>query len=188
MKKSTKFTVALLSSILIGEVGLYSGGQVKAAKDIEHSNQQYSEQNTNSQQSESDIYIENKEAMKKAIEEIPESEFKDPRAKQQALDSINKSEQRGKATMSAKYAAKAIKALMKKMGQKAWDKMIEKIEKSTGRQLVMFHYNSITKLLNYLVNSQDTAQTAISKFLRKEFGFNKNVADGVAQAFVLIVL
>ena len=126
--------------------------------------------------------------MKKAIEEIPESEFKDPRAKQQALDSINKSEQRGKATMSAKYAAKAIKALMKKMGQKAWDKMIKKIEKSTGRQLVMFHYNSITKLLNYLVNSQDTAQTAISKFLRKEFGFNKNVANGVAQAFVLIVL
>ena len=119
MKKSTKFTVALLSSILIGEVGLYSGGQVKAAKDIEHSNQQYSEQNTNSQQSESDIYIENKEAMKKAIEEIPESEFKDPRAKQQALDSINKSEQRGKATMSAKYAAKAIKALMKK-----WDKKL----------------------------------------------------------------
>ena len=47
------------------------------------------------------------------------------RAKQQALDSINKSEQRGKATMSAKYAAKAIKALMKN-GTKAWDKMIKR--------------------------------------------------------------
>lgn len=45
--------------------------------------------------------------------------------KQQALDSINKSEQRGKATMSAKYAAKAIKALMKN-GTKAWDKMIKR--------------------------------------------------------------
>ena len=76
MKKSTKFTVALLSSILIGEVGLYSGGQVKAAKDIEHSNQQYSEQNTNSQQSESDIYIENKEAMKRLLKKFQNQNLK----------------------------------------------------------------------------------------------------------------
>ncbi|MBX5322593.1 hypothetical protein [Staphylococcus caprae] len=188
MKKSTKMLIALMSGVLIGEVGLYSGGQVKAASEIENNKQEFSTQSMSSNESETDVYIENKKAMKKAIEEIPESEFKNPEAKQQALNSINKSEERGKATMGAKYAAKAIKALMKKMGQKAWDKMIRKIEKSTGRQLVMFHYNSITSLLNFLVHSQDKAQTAISKFLRKQFGFNKYVANGVAKAFVLIVL
>ena len=42
--------------------------------------------------------------------------------------------------------------------------------------------------MNLLANSQEKAQTAISKKLVDKFGFNKNVANAVAYTFVLIVL
>lgn len=45
----------------------------------------------------------------------------------------------------------------------------------------------VTNTVNLLANSQEKAQTAISKKLVDKFGFNKNVANAVAYTFVLIV-
>ncbi|UEX90876.1 hypothetical protein [Staphylococcus ratti] len=62
------------------------------------------------------------------------------------------------------------------------------MENSTGTELVMFHYAKVTQIINLLANSQEKAQTAISKILVNKFGFNQNVANAVAYTFVLIVL
>lgn len=42
--------------------------------------------------------------------------------------------------------------------------------------------------MNLLANSQEKAQTAISKKLVNKFGFNKNVANVATYTFVLTVL
>ncbi|EPC7162694.1 hypothetical protein ACR2QP_000057 [Staphylococcus pseudintermedius] len=91
-------------------------------------------------------------------------------------------------TITAKVAAKGMKALMKKTGRSRWDAVVRKVENFTGTELVMFHYDQVTNIVNLLANSQEKAQTAISKILVNNFGFNKTVANAVAYTFVLIVL
>ncbi|NCJ13601.1 hypothetical protein GWD55_00490 [Staphylococcus pseudintermedius] len=177
MKRSAKIFATLLSSVILLEVGSVSGGQVIAA--------------TNSQkqlEKEQQEYIKFKEAWINAIESTPPSEFKDPKVKEELKKNIKKSEERGKVTITAKAAAKGIKALMKKTGRAGWDAVVRKVENSTGTELVMFHYDQVTNIVNLLANSQEKAQTAISKILVNNFGFNKTVANAVAYTFVLIVL
>ncbi|PTJ81510.1 hypothetical protein BU055_11025 [Staphylococcus succinus] len=103
-------------------------------------------------------------------------------------NNIAASEERGKVTLAAKAAAKSIKAVMKKVGKKGWNKFVKKVENTTGTELVALHYESITKLLNLLANSQEKATTVISKYLRQNAGLNKATADAVAATFVTIVL
>ncbi|HBI9278304.1 TPA: hypothetical protein PJK00_002173, partial [Staphylococcus aureus] len=85
------------------------------------------------------------------LEEIDNSkeDFKDPsvteKLKGQVRDYKNGVAERGKATITAKAGAKAIRATVNKIGEKAWDKLVAKIENTTGTKLVMFHYQSINK-------------------------------------------
>ncbi|MGX1826085.1 hypothetical protein ACWIDQ_18660, partial [Heyndrickxia sporothermodurans] len=117
--------------------------------------------------------------------------FLDPSVAQQLLN-VSESQSGtiqtfGKVTYTAKAGAKAIKAVMKKVGKKAWDKMIKKIESLTATQLVIFHWGSINKALNFLADSGGKIEEALTKFLVKKGGFNKTVAKYISKAFVLIV-
>ncbi|MGW7861584.1 hypothetical protein [Staphylococcus xylosus] len=66
--------------------------------------------------------------------------------------------------------------------------MIKKIENPSGQKIVALHYESITKLVNYLANSQEKATKAISDYLQKNAGLNKGAADAVAATFVTVIL
>jgi hypothetical protein len=56
------------------------------------------------------------------------------------------------------------------------------------KYIVVLHYQSITKLVNLLANSQEKATTVVSRYLQNYGGLNKSVADAVAATFVAIVL
>lgn len=102
------------------------------------------------------------------LEEIDNSkeDFKAPsvteKLKGQVRDYKNGVAERGKATITAKAGAKAIRATVNKIGEKAWDKLVAKIENTTGTKLVMFHYQSINKFCDILT------------------GFEGNLAEGIA--------
>ncbi|MFP3723217.1 hypothetical protein SFC57_10670 [Niallia circulans] len=93
----------------------------------------------------------------------------------------------GKVSMTAKAGAKALKALMKKVGKSGWNKMIKKIESMTGTELVIFHWKSMNQFVNFLSDSGTTIENAITNFLVKKGGFNKTVAKYISKAFVLVV-
>ncbi|GEL05696.1 hypothetical protein RST01_23230 [Rummeliibacillus stabekisii] len=119
------------------------------------------------------------------------SEFIDPSVADDLLNKETNNEMViqpfGKVTLTAKAGAKAIKATMKKVGKSGWDKMIGKIESMTGTQLVVFHWQSINKFLDFAVNSGGTIADAMTNFLVKKAHFNKTVATYISKAFVMIV-
>lgn len=174
--KFLKFSTVFLASTILLQPLTMSSAQVKAATTEKNNDQQAKEE-----------YIKYKEAWIKAINEMPESDFKDPSVKQELKNKIAASEERGKATMAAKAAAESIRAVMKKVGQKGWDKMVKKIENSTGQELVALHYSAITTIVDKLANSQEKATKVISRQLVKS-GLNKNVADAAAATFVTVIL
>lgn len=100
----------------------------------------------------------------------------------------NGENQEGKATLSAKAGAKAIKATAKKVGKKAWDAYITQVEKKANVKLGLLHYQSIFDFCDYITGFGGTVQEAISEGLQNKLGFNKTIADFTAQAFVTVVL
>ena len=54
---------------------------------------------------------------------------------------------------------------MNKVGKKAWNKMISKVESMTGTELVVFHWESINKFLDFAANSGDTIEGALTSYL-----------------------
>ncbi|HDE0385195.1 TPA: hypothetical protein PB599_002600 [Staphylococcus aureus] len=128
------------------------------------------------------------------LEEIDNSkkDFKDPsvteKLKGQVRDYKNGVAERGKATITAKAGAKAIRATVNKVGEKAWDKLVAKIENTTGTKLVMFHYQSINKICDILTGFEGNLAEGMATGLTNNFGFNKQFAYIVARAFIAIVL
>ncbi|UVJ06073.1 hypothetical protein [Staphylococcus aureus] len=128
------------------------------------------------------------------LEEIDNSkkDFKDPsvteKLKGQVRDYKNGVAERGKATITAKAGAKVIRATVNKIGEKAWDKLVAKIENTTGTKLVMFHYQSINKFCDILTGFEGNLAEGIATGLTNNFGFNKQFAYIVARAFIAIVL
>ncbi|HDE0645253.1 TPA: hypothetical protein PB713_001714 [Staphylococcus aureus] len=128
------------------------------------------------------------------LEEIDNSkkDFKDPsvteKLKGQVRDYKNGVAERGKATITAKAGAKAIRATVNKVGEKAWDKLVAKIENTTGTKLVMFHYQSINKFCDILTGFECNLAEGMATGLTNNFGFNKQFAYIVARAFIAIVL
>ncbi len=128
------------------------------------------------------------------LEEIDNSkkDFKDPsvneKLKGQVRDYKNGVAERGKATITAKAGAKAIRATVNKVGEKAWDKLVAKIENTTGTKLVMFHYQSINKFCDILTGFEGNLAEGMATGLTNNFGFNKQFAYIVARAFIAIVL
>lgn len=100
----------------------------------------------------------------------------------------NKYTTQGKATMTAKAAVKAIRAVMNRIGQKSWDKMIKKIENSTGTTLVVLHWKGINNFLDYAAGFKGTVEDALTQFLVNKAKFNKTFARYVARAFIFVVL
>lgn len=72
--------------------------------------------------------------------------------------------------------------------EKAWDKLVAKIENTTGTKLVMFHYQSINKFCDILTGFEGNLAEGIATGLTNNFGFNKQFAYIVARAFIAIVL
>ncbi|CAI80427.1 TPA: hypothetical protein ACKW2Y_001703 [Staphylococcus aureus] len=128
------------------------------------------------------------------LEEIDNSkkDFKDPsvteKLKGQVRDYKNGVAERGKATITAKAGAKAIRATVNKVGEKAWDKLVAKIENTTGTKLVMFHYQSINKFCDILTGFEGNLAEGMATGLTNNFGFNKQFAYILARAFIAIVL
>lgn len=128
------------------------------------------------------------------LEEIDNSkkDFKDlsvtEKLKGQVRDYKNGVAERGKATITAKAGAKAIRATVNKVGEKAWDKLVAKIENTTGTKLVMFHYQSINKFCDILTGFEGNLAEGMATGLTNNFGFNKQFAYIVARAFIAIVL
>ena len=120
------------------------------------------------------------------------SDFKDPavaeRLKGQVKNYRDGVAERGKATMTAKAGAQAIRATVNKVGEKAWNKLVKKIENTTGTKLVMFHYQSINKFCDILTGFEGNLADGIANGLTNKFGFNKQFAYVVARAFIAIVL
>lgn len=120
------------------------------------------------------------------------SDFKDPavaeRLKWQVKNYRGGVAERGKATMTTKAGAQAIRATVNKVGEKAWNKLVKKIENTTGTKLVMFHYQSINKFCDILTGFEGNLADDIANGLTNKFGFNKQFAYVVARAFIAIVL
>ncbi len=120
------------------------------------------------------------------------SDFKDSavadRLKGQVKNYRDGVAERGKATMTAKVGAQAIRATVNKVGEKVWNKLVKKIENTTGTKLVMFHYQSINKFCDILTGFEGNLADGIANGLTNNFGFNKQFAYVVARAFIAIVL
>lgn len=120
------------------------------------------------------------------------SDFKDPSVAEELKGQVKNYRdgiaERGKATLTAKAGAKAIKATVNKVGEKAWNKLVAKIENTTGTKLVMFHYQSINKFCDILTGFEGNLADGIANALTNNYGFNKQFAYVVARAFIAIVL
>lgn len=132
-------------------------------------------------------------AFEQAIIET-QSEFIDPSVATELLGITQQVQEkntpvlRGKVTLTAKAGAKAIKAVMNKVGKKGWNAMLKKVESTTGTELVVLHWESITKFLDYAVDFNGDIEDALEDFLVKKAGFNRTIAHWVAKTFIFIVL
>ena len=123
-----------------------------------------------------------------------QNEFNDPAIAERILYNIQIAQSReddpyqtrGKLTMGAKVAAKTLREITQRVGQKAWDAMVEKVENATGTQLVVFHWKSINQVIDFLADSKDSIEDALTEFLVNR-GFNKTLAEYTSKAFVLVV-
>ncbi|MGW7861583.1 hypothetical protein [Staphylococcus xylosus] len=106
--KFLKYSTVFLASTILLQPLTMSSAQVKAATTEKNNDQQKKEE-----------YIKYKEAWIKAINEMPDSDFKDSSVKQELKNNIVDSEERGKATIAAKTAAEGIRTVMKKLAKKA---------------------------------------------------------------------
>ena len=101
--KFLKYSTVFLASTILLQPLTMSSAQVKAATTEKNNDQQKKEE-----------YIKYKEAWIKAINEMPDSDFKDPSVKQELKNNIAASEERGKVTIAAKAAGKSLQAILKK--------------------------------------------------------------------------
>jgi len=91
------------------------------------------------------------------VNEVKDSaDFLDPSYGQTIISNTEKS---GKAGLTAKAAAKLMKAGLKKMGKKAYTK----IAKTTGLQAVGLNWTAINKVANYAGNFGGKIETALKK-------------------------
>ncbi|WP_241955477.1 hypothetical protein [Staphylococcus chromogenes] len=129
-------------------------------------------------------------ALLESIEEN-KSSFKDPNEakiiKSNAKQYRDGIAERGKATITAKAGAKSIKAVVNKVGQKTWDNIVKQVEKRTGTELVVLHYQSINKFCDYLTGFEGKLSDGITEYLVQN-GFNRQIAGVIARVFIGVVL
>ncbi|WP_288530531.1 hypothetical protein [uncultured Secundilactobacillus sp.] len=91
-------------------------------------------------------------------------------------------EKRGKTTMAAKVAGKAMKAFLKKMGKNWWDKQSKK-----WYFPIKVNWKTINAIANYAAGFNGTIENAITNFLTSHHLANKNIAKKIAWLIVTIV-
>lgn len=99
--------------------------------------------------------------------------FVDKGYAQQLETNINK---RGKGTMAAKVAAKAMKAALNKIGPTAWNNTVKKMGLAS---MPIANWKGINKVLDIAVNSSGTIEDAL---------VNAGVPSWVAHALVVVLL
>lgn len=115
------------------------------------------------------------------------SSFENPEDAQILLNNIQAGQDEGKLTIAAKTGAIALRTVAKKIGQKAWDKMVAKVETTTGTKLVMIHYKSINQFVDFMVGFKGSVEAGIKAYLVK-YGVNSTVAKYTAKTLVLVFL
>jgi len=108
------------------------------------------------------------------------SDFVDP---SYAKTMINNMDQRGKAGMTAKAAAKLLKAGLKKMGKKEY----EKIAKSSGLELIGLNWKRINQAAELAAAFDGKIETVLQKVLM-EVGLNKTAAGIASRTISFIFL
>lgn len=184
MKRKTQRFIATISATIL----LCTTIALPAAQ--ASSNNSYFNSNINTTEGEiNDDFI---NAFKDAIITY-QDEFEDPSVADELLDTIKHNElnsnsaiqQRGKVTITAKYGAKLLKSKMNKIGEKAWNKMVKKVETVSGTKLVWFHWKGVNQVIDFLAESGDTIENSLTKFLKGK-GMNSTVAKYTAKAIVLV--
>lgn len=115
------------------------------------------------------------------------SSFENPEDAKIILSNLQAGPDEGKLTIAAKAGGIALKAAAKKIGQKAWDKIIIKVENTTGTKLVMLHYKSINQFLDFMVGFKGSVESGIKAYL-VQYGVNATVAKYTAKTLVLVFL
>ncbi|TPR50763.1 hypothetical protein [Apilactobacillus micheneri] len=90
----------------------------------------------------------------------------------------------GKVGLTAKAAAKILKAGLHKLGRKGY----EKIAKASGLDLVKLNFKTMTKIVDYLDNFNGQAGDVLKQFLMNHLGFNDFMAGLTAGTIVNIFL
>lgn len=178
--KIIKISASLMAVGIMAPTILFTANEAKANEQNQEQIQQQADLQKKLGQGMLEGLHQNKDAFQKAG--VYEKMKLDARAV------ANGENQEGKATLSAKAGAKAIKATAKKVGKKAWDAYITQVEKKANVKIGLLHYQSIFDFCDYITGFGGTVQEAISKGLQNKLGFNKTIADFTAQAFVTVVL
>lgn len=106
--------------------------------------------------------------------EANSSSFEDPAIGQQI---VANTQMRGKAGLAAKAGAKILKAALKKMGKKGFDKMAT----WTGMKAVGINWGVINKIADVFAGFGGTVESALKKAF-KSIGFNSYWAGVAARA------
>lgn len=180
MNKNIRKIVAgtLVSSLLIGPVYFAIESSIANAETVEAFDEEMKQRKEIG-----NALIESIEDNKTSFNDPNEAEVLKSKVKQYR-DGIA---ERGKATIAAKAGANAIRATVNKVGQKAWDNIVKQVEKRTGTELVVFHYQSINKFCDYLTGFEGKLSDGITEFLVQN-GFNRQVAGVIARVFIGVVL
>ncbi|TPR50756.1 hypothetical protein [Apilactobacillus micheneri] len=90
----------------------------------------------------------------------------------------------GKFGLTAKAAAKILKAGLHKLGRKGY----EKIAKASGLDLVKLNFNTMTSIVDYLDNFNGQVGSVLKKFLMNHLGFNSFFTGLTAGTIVNVFL
>lgn len=91
---------------------------------------------------------------------------------------------RGKGTIAAKVAAKALMAAMKAMGKKAFNSFVKKWAPMIA---VWFTYDKMMDALDIVYNMSGTIESALTKAL-VNVGVNKTIAGILARAAIAVLI
>lgn len=89
---------------------------------------------------------------------------------------------RGKGTMAAKAAGKAMKAFLKKMGKTWWEKQTKK-----WYFPIKVNWKTINKIADYAAGFNGTIENAITSYLTSHHLASKKVVKAVAKIIVFIL-
>lgn len=198
-------SVVLMSGIILG--GFIAPVSASAAANENVSEQQTSNSNSNDQESQDDIdqqVFNGETSLANTLNTLSDSDkqdFSDQSYLEELTNKVNlmtcntdkvdpiyiqehQYDSFGKFGLTAKAAAKVLKAALHKLGRKGYDK----IANSTGLGLVKLNFKTMTKIVDYLDNFDGQAGDVLKKILMKYLHFNNFWAGLTAGTITTIFL